>query len=99
MRNQQYVDMNSGVAFELDKETQEIMFKHSLRQRDITSFKFCSCLENTLIAREKKKSKTRPQQTKCCVYQMVTLNFFNDSSKKLRVSRWKFVPIWGMGEE
>lgn len=98
MRNQQYVDMNSGVAFELDKETQEIMFKHSLRQRDITSFKFCSCLENTLIAR-KKKSKTRPQQTKCCVYQMVTLNFFNDSSKKLRVSRWKFVPIWGMGEE
>lgn len=63
MRNQQYVDMNSGVAFELDKETQEIMFKHSLRQRDITSFKFCSCLENTLIARKKKK-KVKPGLSK-----------------------------------
>lgn len=31
MRNQQYADMNSRVTFKLDKDTQEIMFKHFIK--------------------------------------------------------------------
>lgn len=31
VRNQQYADMNSRVTFKLDKDTQEIMFKHFIK--------------------------------------------------------------------